>query len=182
MRCPASPCRLCGSLSIQPAKSESSTLRRTAAMISSMILLRELLQVGPAAEQFMPRRYGLLHAQPFGQQYRVACWRNCPNIYVFEQLVCFIASLQVLPVLAEALAPAECQLLRAVGSACGHAAFGELRGLLDEALEEDAQSAKNSFLNRHAAFSSGALRQLLDLQVCFRLPCMHHTLSGSSVG
>lgn len=57
-------------------------------------------------------------------------------------------ALAVLPPLAEALAAARCELLRAVGAACGHAAFGELRGELQAVLEEDVRSAKSAFLNR----------------------------------
>lgn len=59
-----------------------------------------------------------------------------------------VLSVQVLPAVADALALAECQLLQTIGATCGHAAFAELLQLLNEALEDDAQSAKNTFLNR----------------------------------
>jgi DNA mismatch repair protein MSH4 len=59
-------------------------------------------------------------------------------------------ALAVLPPLAQALEGARCELLRAVGAACGHVAFDELQREVDAVLEEDVRSAKNSFLNRHA--------------------------------
>lgn len=37
---------------------------------------------------------------------------------------------------------------QAVGAACNHAAFGELRELLQGSLEEDVQSNRNTFLNK----------------------------------
>jgi hypothetical protein len=57
-------------------------------------------------------------------------------------------ALAVLPPLAQALAGAECELLRAVGAACGHAAFADLAAELLTVLEEDVRSAKSAFLNR----------------------------------
>ena len=53
-----------------------------------------------------------------------------------------------LPAVATALAPARCPLLRGVGDACGHAAFEGLVQELGAALEDDAQTARNSFINR----------------------------------
>lgn len=64
--------------------------------------------------------------------------------------ILLLEALAVLPPLAEALQGAQCELLRAVSAAAGHAAFAELRALLESALEEDAASAKNAFLNRRA--------------------------------
>ena len=51
--------------------------------------------------------------------------------------------------------PVDAACLQAVGAACGHAAFGKLRELLQGSLEEDVQSNKNTFLNRWG-FSHGA--------------------------
>ena len=56
--------------------------------------------------------------------------------------------LLALPALAAALQPAQCQLLRAVADTCSHASFGELLAELNGVMEEDVQTAKNSFLNR----------------------------------
>ena len=68
---------------------------------------------------------------------------------IHECLPACLATTQVLPQLADVLRPADCQLLRAVGDACGHTAFAELLRRLDAALEEDVQAlAKNTFLNR----------------------------------
>lgn len=54
----------------------------------------------------------------------------------------------MLPTLAAALSGAQCELLRAVAAAAGHAAFAELNAELEAVLEEDVASAKNTFLNR----------------------------------
>ena len=59
--------------------------------------------------------------------------------------------------LAQALQGAQCALLQAVGAACGHAAFAQLQGELEAVLEEDVQSAKNSFINRQAQLQSNSL-------------------------
>ncbi|PSC68890.1 DNA mismatch repair MSH4 [Micractinium conductrix] len=97
-RLPPDMDRMCGALSLRPAKSEATMLRRIAAMIQSFILLRE--------------------------------------------------SLATLPPLAEALAGARCEVLRAVRDAAGHAAFAELARELEAVLEDDVASSKNAFLNR----------------------------------
>ena len=95
-RCPRR--RMCGCLSLIPAKTAAGTLHRIASFVQSFLLLKE--------------------------------------------------TMAVLPPLAEALAGGRCQLMQAVAAACGHAAWGELRQELERVLEEDAESAKNAFLNR----------------------------------
>lgn len=72
-----------------------------------------------------------------------------PSVHV-QSFILLHEALAVLPPLAAALAGAQCELLRAVGAACGHAAFADLRGELAAVLEEDVRSAKNTFLNRQA--------------------------------
>ena len=46
------------------------------------------------------------------------------------------------------ITPAVLTCPQAVGAACGHTAFGELRELLQASLEDDVRSNKNTFLNR----------------------------------
>ena len=53
--------------------------------------------------------------------------------------------------------PVDAACLQAVGAACGHAAFGKLRELLQGSLEEDVQSNKNTFLNRWVGLECGGV-------------------------
>jgi hypothetical protein len=73
---------------------------------------------------------------------------HTPNVCFTGSSALSLCNAQVLPALAEVMAACQSQLLRAIGAACGHGALASLRQQLDEALEDDVQSAKNSFLNR----------------------------------
>lgn len=85
---------------------------------------------------------------------------------LIQSFILLHEALAVLPPLAQALQGAQCTLLQAVGAACGHAAFAQLQGELEAVLEEDVQSAKNSFLNRQAGLHGCSNLQLAAPSEC----------------
>lgn len=130
--------RMCGSLCMRPARTESGIQRR----IAALILLHEAMAVlPPLAEALQGARCELLQVwggtRGKGDGYRRITW----------------SSSHVGP---PHVACVRCLCPQAVGAACGHAAFGELQQLLQSSLEEDVQSNKNTFLNRWMAQACGS--------------------------
>ena len=137
---------MCGALSLRPAKSEATMLRRIAAMIQ--------VQGSCVWGSLLSERIPGLVLYPTGPSKVACCHPPAPPLRpslahrVLQSFILLRESLATLPPLAEALAGARCEVLRAVRDAAGHAAFAELARELEAVLEDDVASSKNAFLNR----------------------------------